>query len=61
MEHKIQLVAEGVANLDEKLYREITVLREEMKAEFSEVKAMISFPMLNWIKESERSKAGSWR
>jgi len=41
--HKIQLVAEGVVNLNEKFDREIAALRQEMKSEFSEVKAMIKF------------------
>ena len=34
LEHKIQLVAEGVANLDEKLER----FRQEVTEEFKEVK-----------------------
>lgn len=39
----IRQVAEGVANVDEKLDREITAFRQDMKAEFGEVKAMIKF------------------
>lgn len=39
LEHKIQLVAEGVANLDEKLER----FRQEVTEEFKEVKSMIKF------------------
>lgn len=43
LEHKIQLVAEGVTNLDEKLDREMDSLRHEMRTEFAEVKSMIKF------------------
>ena len=32
---EIQQVAEGVVNLDEKLDRELTALRQEMRTEFS--------------------------
>lgn len=39
LEHKIQLVAEGIANVDEKLER----FRQEVKEGFKEVKAMIKF------------------
>lgn len=40
---EILQVAEGVSNVDEKLDREITALREDMRAEFSEVKSMSKF------------------
>lgn len=40
---KIQQVAEGVVNLNEKLDREMTALRQEMRTEFGEVKSMIKF------------------
>ena len=40
---EIQQVAEGVVNLDEKLDRELTALRQEMRTEFSEVKSMVKF------------------
>jgi len=43
LEHKIQQVAEGVVNLNEKLDREMTALRQEMRTEFGEVKSMIKF------------------
>ncbi len=39
LEHKIQLVAEGVTNVNEKLER----FRQEVQEEFKEVKAMIKF------------------
>ncbi|HET6370733.1 MAG TPA: hypothetical protein VFG95_06020 [Nitrospiria bacterium] len=40
---EIRQVAEGVANVDEKLEREISALSQEMRTEFKEVKAMIKF------------------
>jgi alcohol dehydrogenase class IV len=40
LERKIQQVAEGVVNLNEKLDREMTALRQEMRSEFGEVKSM---------------------
>jgi len=43
LQSEIKLVAEGVANVNEKLDREVTFLRQEMKSEFGEVKAMIKF------------------
>ncbi len=43
LERKIQQVAEGVVNLNEKLDREMTALRQEMRTEFGEVKSMIKF------------------
>jgi hypothetical protein len=43
LERKIQQVAEGVVNLDEKLDREMTALRQEMRTEFGEVKSMLKF------------------
>lgn len=43
LERKIQQVAEGVVNLNEKLDREMTTLRQEMRTEFGEVKSMIKF------------------
>lgn len=43
LERKIQQVDEGVVGLNEKLDREAGALRQEMRAEFSEVKAMIKF------------------
>ena len=43
LEHKIQLVAEGVANVDETLER----FRREVQEEFKEVKFMTSFSMLS--------------
>lgn len=39
LEHKIQLVAEGITNVDEKLER----FRQEVKEEFREAKSMIKF------------------
>lgn len=43
LERQIQQVAEGVVVLNEKLDRETGALCQEMRAEFSEVKAMIKF------------------
>jgi len=43
LEHKIQQVAEGIANLNEKVDREMTALRQEMRTEFGEVKSMLKF------------------
>ena len=42
---QIQLVAEGVAKVNEKLDCEVSGLREEMRNEFREVKAMIKFSL----------------
>ena len=39
LEHKIQLVAEGITNVDEKLER----FRQEVKEEFKETRSMIKF------------------
>ena len=39
LESKIQIVAEGISNVDEKLER----FRQEFKEEFEEVKSMIKF------------------
>ena len=39
LEHKIQLVAEGITNVDEKLER----FRQEVKEEFKETRSMIRF------------------
>jgi hypothetical protein len=39
----IRQVAEGVVNLNEKLDREMTALRQEMRTEFGEVKSMLKF------------------
>jgi uncharacterized protein YceH (UPF0502 family) len=43
VEKKVQLVAEAVAQLDDKLDRETDALREEMKRGFAETQAMIKF------------------
>lgn len=43
LEHKIQLVAEGVANLNEKFDREMTSLREENEAAHREILSAIKF------------------
>ncbi len=39
LEYKIQLLAEGITNVDEKLER----FRQEVKEEFKEAKSMIKF------------------
>ena len=39
LEHKIQLVAEGITNVDEKLEH----FRQEVKEEFKETRSMIRF------------------
>lgn len=44
LERKIQQVAEGVVNLNEKLDREMTALRQEMRTEFGEVKSILGGP-----------------
>jgi len=51
LRNDIRQVAEGVTNVSEKLDREITALRDEMRTEFNEVKSMTKFPVLSWIKE----------
>ena len=43
LEHKIQLVAEGVANLNEKFDREITSLREENEQAHREILSAVKF------------------
>jgi threonine aldolase len=43
LEKKIQLVAEGVLLLDEKVDRRMTALEEKMDQGFDEVKAMVKF------------------
>jgi hypothetical protein len=43
LEHKIQLVAEGVANLNEKFDRDITFLREENEQAHKEILSAIKF------------------
>jgi hypothetical protein len=43
LEHKIQLVAEGVTNLDEKFDREITSLREENEQAHREILSAVKF------------------
>jgi len=40
---EVRQVAEGVVNLNEKLDREMTALRQEMRTEFGEVKSMLKF------------------
>lgn len=43
LEHKIQLVAEGVTNLNEKFDREMTSLREENEQAHREILSAIKF------------------
>ena len=43
LEHKIQLVAEGVANLNEKFDREISAFREENEQAHREILSAIKF------------------
>ena len=45
LEHKIQLVAEGIKNVDKKLER----FHQEVKEEFKETRSMIKLPMPSWI------------
>ena len=43
LSHDIQLVAEGVLNVDQKLDREAASLRDEMQRGFAETHAMLRF------------------
>jgi len=52
LEHKIQLVAEGVVNVDEKIER----FRQEVREEFKEAKSMIKLSSLSWIAASQWSR-----
>ena len=43
LEKKLQLVAEGISLLDERVHRRMTALEEKMDLGFDEVKAMVKF------------------
>ena len=47
LRNEVRQVAEG----HEVIRQEIQVFRNEAKEEFKEVKSMIKFPLLSWIKE----------